>query len=145
MAKKKFDYVLNSEEAPDSIIEISLTPDEKEPKPKTISERVAELAKMPGIMGYIFRNETGATIDINETSKIIDYAMLSTELISCIEVVEQQFEAGSVECVVAKGKDAKVLCLSNDIYKITLFINNSTEHEEIRTKLRQILVDNLVK
>jgi hypothetical protein len=145
MAKKRFDYLLESENQADALIEISSTPDVKETGNKTVTEILAEIGKLPGVIGYISRNETGATIDINAPDKIIDYAMLSTELISCIEVVEQQFEAGSVECVLAKGKYAKVLCLANDIYKISVFMNNSADNEVIRQKLKHTLVRNFVK
>ncbi len=121
-------------ELEDKIV-ISSTPEEEI---ESISDKLAEIRKQEGVIGYIFRGEAAATIDLNEPDKIIDYAMLSTELLDCAQVIEQQFDIGSVECILAEGKNTKVLCIANGGNRTSVFMNEAFDHEDIEKQLIKI-------
>jgi hypothetical protein len=137
MAQKKNDFESETETCEEPIIEISSKPIEDT---KNIGSCLAEIRKLEGVIGYIFRSESAATIDLNEPDKIIDYAMLSTELNGCTDIIEQIFDVGSVECILAEGNNAKVLCIANGLNRISVFMSKSTNHEEIKQKLAQALL-----
>jgi hypothetical protein len=137
MARRKSDFENETETCEETIIEISSKPIEDT---KNIGFILSEIRKLEGIIGYIFRSESAATIDLNEPDKIIDYAMLSTELTGCTDIIEQIFDVGSVECILAEGNNAKVLCIANGLNRISVFMSKSTNHEDIKQKLAQALL-----
>jgi predicted regulator of Ras-like GTPase activity (Roadblock/LC7/MglB family) len=134
MTKKKSDSNIQTEIQQETQIQISSKPDEET---QSISDSLAEIRKLEGVIGYIFRSEMAAKIDLNEPDKIIEYAMLSTELLDCTEVIEQQFDVGSVECIIAEGKHTKVLCIANGINRISVFMSNTCDQEKVRQKIAQ--------
>jgi hypothetical protein len=138
MARKKNDFEGETEIIEEPMIEISSNATEDT---KNIGFGLEKIRKLEGIIGYIFRNESGATIDLNEPDKIIDYAMLSTELTGCIGgVIEQIFDVGSVECILAEGDNVKVLCIANGVNRISVFMSKSANHEDVKQKLAQALL-----
>ena len=137
MAPKKNNFESEIETCEEPRIEISSNPIEDI---NNIDSYLAEISKLEGIIGYIFRSGSAATIDLNEPDKIIDYAMLSTELNGCTDIIEQIFDVGSVECILAEGNDAKVLCIANGLNRISFFMSKSTDREDIKQKLSQALL-----
>jgi hypothetical protein len=137
MQRKKIDFESETETCEETMIEISSKPIEDT---KSIGFNLEKIRKLEGIIGYIFRGDSTATIDLNEPDKIIDYAMLSTELTSCMGVVEQIFDVGSVECILAEGNNVKVLCIANGLNRISVFMTKSANHEDIKQKLAQALL-----
>lgn len=141
MTKKKISYELETETQTDNQIVISSNPQEEtktsHDKTKTLNDSLAEIRKLEGVIGYIFRSEGAATIDLNEPDKIIEYAKLSTELLDCKEVIEQQFDVGSVECIIAEGKNTKVLCIAKGINRISVFMTNTSDYHDVMKKLTQ--------
>ena len=137
MARKNNDFESETETCEETRIEISSNPIEDT---KNIGFSLAKIRKLEGIIGYIFRGDSAATIDLNEPDKIIDYAMLSTELTGCIGIIEQIFDVGSVECILAEGNNVKVLCIANGLNRISVFMSKSTNHEDIKQKLAQALL-----
>ncbi len=135
MAKKKniiTQTVPQTEIETDNEIVISSDPEEKI---KSICDNLAEIRKLEGVIGYIFRSETGATIDLNEPDNIIDYAMVSTEILETSQVVEQQFDTGSIKWILAEGKTVKVLCIADGENRATVFMDTAFDHEEVKQKL----------
>ena len=137
MQRKKIDFESETETCEETMIEISSKPIEDT---KSIGFSLEKIRKLEGVIGYIFRSDSTATIDLNEPDKIIDYAMLSTELTSCMGVIEQIFDVGSVECILAEGDNVKVLCIANGLNRISVFMTKSTNHEDIKQKLAQALL-----
>ena len=56
-----------------------------------LADSLAEIRKLKGVMGYILRSDTSAIIDLTEQEKIIEYAVLSSQISeSSIEMAKQE-------------------------------------------------------
>ena len=94
-----------------------------------------EIKKYDGVVGYILRNTTSASIDLKEPAKMIDYAMLSSTAFDATEEVSDLFELGSIESIIVNGKNVKMLSLTVEQNKISIFMQNDADTEKILEKL----------
>ena len=93
-----------------------------------LSASLAEIRKLKGVIGYILRNNTSAIIDLNEQDKIIQYAVLSTQMHDSSQEIAKQFNLGGTESILVEGKNVKVLCMSIGENKISVFMEKSATH-----------------
>jgi len=94
----------------------------------SLSASLAEIRKLKGVIGYILRNNTSAIIDLNEQDKIIQYAVLSTQMHDSSREIAKQFNLGGTESILVEGKNVKVLCMSIGENKISVFMEKSATH-----------------
>ena len=94
-----------------------------------------EIKKYDGVVGYILRNTTSASIDLKEPAKIIDYAMLSSTAFDATEEVSDVFELGDIKSIIVNGKKVKMLSLTIEQNKISIFMQNNADTEKILEKL----------
>jgi predicted regulator of Ras-like GTPase activity (Roadblock/LC7/MglB family) len=88
-----------------------------------------------GVIGYILRASTSATVDIKDPGKIIDYAVLSTSALETGESLLEAFGLGKLSSVVAKGKDLKMLLITIGEQRISIFMDKNVDHNSIRKEL----------
>jgi predicted regulator of Ras-like GTPase activity (Roadblock/LC7/MglB family) len=94
----------------------------------TLSASLAEIRKLKGVIGYILRSESLAIIDLSEQDKIIDYALLSSQISESSIEMAKQFNLSNIESVLVEGKSAKVLCMSVGENKIGVFMEKTATH-----------------
>jgi predicted regulator of Ras-like GTPase activity (Roadblock/LC7/MglB family) len=94
----------------------------------SLSASLAEIRKLKGVIGYILRSNTSAIIDLNEQDKIIEYAVLSTQMHDSSQEIAKQFNLGETESILVEGKNVKVLCMSIGENKISVFMEKSATH-----------------
>jgi predicted regulator of Ras-like GTPase activity (Roadblock/LC7/MglB family) len=90
-----------------------------------------------GVMGYIMRASTSAAVDIKDPSKIIDYAVLSTSALEAAESLTEAFGLGNLNNVVVEGKDLKMLLITIDEQRISIFMEKNVDHNAICKELPQ--------
>jgi len=88
-----------------------------------------------GIIGYIVRGPTSASVDIKDPSKIIDYAALSAEATESGEVLSETFKLGSIKSIVFEGKNVKMLLLKSGEQELTVFMDRSVDHDAVLREL----------
>jgi predicted regulator of Ras-like GTPase activity (Roadblock/LC7/MglB family) len=88
-----------------------------------------------GIIGYIVRGPTSASVDVKDPSKIIDYAALSAEAMESSDSLSESFDLGKVCSIVLEGKNAKILLLRKGEQEITVFMEKSVDHNAIYKEL----------
>jgi predicted regulator of Ras-like GTPase activity (Roadblock/LC7/MglB family) len=88
-----------------------------------------------GVIGYILRGSTSAAVDIKDPSKIIEYAVLSAAAFESSESLSRLFGLGKIRNVVVEGKDVKILCLTVDDYRLSVFMEKNVDHVPIYKKL----------
>ncbi len=88
-----------------------------------------------GVIGYILRAASSATVDIKDPSKIIDYAVLSTSVLEAAESLLEVFHLGNIGNVVVKGNDLKMLLLTIGDQRITVFMEKNVDHNLICNEL----------
>jgi len=93
------------------------------------------LKSKDGIIGYIIRGPTSASVDIKDPSKIIDYAALSTEATELGEISSEAFDLGKVLYIVVEGKNAKMLLLKKGEQELTVFVEKNVDHNAVLREL----------
>jgi predicted regulator of Ras-like GTPase activity (Roadblock/LC7/MglB family) len=95
-----------------------------------------EIKSYDGVVGYILRNSTSASIDLKDPTKIIDYAILSSSAIDGSQELSELFDLGSVRSITVEGKNVKMLSMVIDENKITIFVEKNADSEKILKRLR---------
>jgi predicted regulator of Ras-like GTPase activity (Roadblock/LC7/MglB family) len=93
-----------------------------------LATSLAEIRKLKGVTGYILRSDSSAIIDLNEKDKVIEYALLSTEINEYGSTVAKQLELGDTESVLVEGKDVKVLTMNVNGNRISIFMEKTATH-----------------
>jgi predicted regulator of Ras-like GTPase activity (Roadblock/LC7/MglB family) len=94
-----------------------------------------EIKKCDGVIGYILRNTTSATIDLNDPTKVIDYAVLSSSTFEASEQISELFDLGKAKNMIVEGKDAKTLHLSVGENNISIFMEKNADAKKILEKI----------
>jgi predicted regulator of Ras-like GTPase activity (Roadblock/LC7/MglB family) len=93
-----------------------------------LAASLAEILKHKAVTGYILRSETSAIIDLTEQDKIIEYAVLSSQIFESSAEMSKLFSLADVENVLVEGKNAKMLCMSKAENKISIFLEKTAAH-----------------
>ena len=88
-----------------------------------------------GVIGYILRAQTSASVDINDPSKIIDYAVLSASVLESVESLLDAFTLGKICNIVVAGSKLKVLLLTVGEHTVSVFMEKNVNHESICKEL----------
>ena len=94
----------------------------------SLAASLAEIRKLKGVMGYILRNNTSAIIDLTEQEKIIEYAILLSQITESSNEMAKQFNLADIESVLVEGKFVKVLCMSIGDNRIGVFMERTATH-----------------
>lgn len=94
----------------------------------SLAASLAEIRKLKGVMGYILRSNTSAIIDLTEQDKIIDYAILLSQISESSREMAKQFNMADIESVLVEGKSVKVLCMCIGENKISIFMEKTATH-----------------
>ena len=97
-----------------------------------------EIKKCDGVIGYILRNTTSATIDLNDPTKVIDYAILSSSTFEASEQLSELFDLGKIKNIIVEGKDIKTLHLSIDENNISIFMEKNANTKKILEKMQTL-------
>jgi predicted regulator of Ras-like GTPase activity (Roadblock/LC7/MglB family) len=97
----------------------------------SLSASLAEIRKLKGVTGYILRSSTSAIIDVEDSDKIFQYAILTSEIHESSVEMAKQFNLGAPESILLEGENIKILCLSMDENKIDVFLEKSVNHVSI--------------
>jgi predicted regulator of Ras-like GTPase activity (Roadblock/LC7/MglB family) len=100
-----------------------------------LSKNLAEIRKAKGVIGYILRSTTAATIDLKEPEKLIEYAILSSQVLDSSREISELFELGDVESTLIEGKEIKALCLVIGENKISIFMEKNADDADILKKV----------
>jgi predicted regulator of Ras-like GTPase activity (Roadblock/LC7/MglB family) len=94
----------------------------------SLAASLAEIRKLRGVMGYILRSNTSAIIDLTEQERIIEYAILLSQITESSNEMAKQFKLADIESVLVEGKFVKVLCMSIGDNRIGVFMERTTTH-----------------
>ena len=97
-----------------------------------------EIKKCDGVIGYILRNTTSATIDLNDPTKLIDYATLSSSTFEASEQLSELFDLGKIKIMKVEGKDINTLHLCIDENDISIFMEKDVDSKRILEKMHTL-------
>jgi predicted regulator of Ras-like GTPase activity (Roadblock/LC7/MglB family) len=115
--------------------EIGDTQQEENETYTDLSNKLAEIRKENGVIGYILRSTTQATIDLKEPEKIVEYAIFSSQVLDSSQEISELFEIGDIESVLIAGKESNALCMDIEGNKISIFMEKNTDHAKILKKV----------
>ncbi len=107
------------------------------PKPKSeertpeLQDTLREIKNREGILGYILRGSNSASIDLKDSTNIIEYALLSATAFEKGQEISAAFEAGEVHMIVLEGKDKKVLLATVGDDRLSIFMEKSVDHKKL--------------
>jgi len=122
-------------ETAETVIVDAVTSSEEDQVFTDLSKNLAEIRKAKGVVGYILRSTTSATIDLKEPEKIIEYAILSSQVVDSSREISELFELGDVESTLIEGKEINALCLVIGENKISIFMEKNADHADILKKV----------
>jgi len=97
-----------------------------------------EVKTFDGVVGYILRNTTSASIDLKDPAKIVDYATLSSTAFEATEELSEIFEMGDFQGMIVNGKNLRMLSLIVDENKISVFMQSNADAEKIMRKIQMV-------
>lgn len=100
-----------------------------------LKAKLEELKNRHGVIGYILRNTTSASIDLKDPAKIIDFAVLSSSAIDASKELSEIFDLGNVSSTVVEGRNVKMLSLTIDENRISIFMEKNVDCEALRNTL----------
>lgn len=101
-----------------------------------LKSNLEETKSYDGVIGYIMRNSTSATIDLKDPTKIVDYAILSSSALDAGNEFSKLFDLGNMEDIVVEGKTVKILSLSIGENKVSVFMDKNADCTQVLKKLR---------
>jgi predicted regulator of Ras-like GTPase activity (Roadblock/LC7/MglB family) len=97
-----------------------------------------EVKTYDGVVGYILRNTTSASIDLKDPAKIVEYATLSSTAFEATEELSEIFEIGNLKDIIVNGKNLRMLSLIVDENKISVFMENNADTEKVMRKIQMV-------
>ena len=92
---------------------------------------VQDIRKERDLLGYILKNDTKAAIDLTDSSKIIEYAMLSSQAFESSETIANSLKLGDIKNILIEGKTVKALCVNTGQNKLSIFMEKTADHADI--------------
>ncbi|MGQ9552350.1 MAG: hypothetical protein ACUVUE_07985 [Candidatus Bathycorpusculaceae bacterium] len=105
---------------------------------QNLRANLEDLNRCEGVIGYILRNSTSATIDLKDPAKLIDYAVLSSSAFDLSSELSELFDLGEVENILLEGKNAKVYSLIVSGNKISVFMEKNADCEKVLERLHPV-------
>jgi len=100
-----------------------------------LKARLEEIKGYDGVIGYILRNATSATIDLKDPTKLIEYAILSSSALDAAEELSELFNLGDFHDILVEGKNSKILSLTIGENRISIFFEKNADIEKPLKKL----------
>lgn len=102
----------------------------KEKEIEELQEILNDIKTVEGVIGYILRSSSSASIDLKDPTKVIDYATLSATALKAGLEVSSVFEIGKAKTTVLEGGDIKVLLMMIGDNRLSVFMENQVDHKK---------------
>ena len=110
--------------------------EEKQVSPD-LATRLSKTCERLGVLGFILRDATTATINLKEPEKIVEYALLTSQALESSQEINQMFNLGDFESTLVEAKEMKTLCFVLDENRVSIFMKKDVDHSDILNSVRQ--------
>ena len=115
--------IIDTETAPSSF--------ENSEEYSALSEKLAEIRKIEGVIGYILRDSNSATIDLDDPDKTVEYALASSKAIHCAQRLSEEIDIKEVEFTIMESQAIKALFIAKGENRIDIFMQKTVDHNPI--------------
>jgi predicted regulator of Ras-like GTPase activity (Roadblock/LC7/MglB family) len=102
---------------------------------RSLRSNLDDIKTDDGVIGYILRNSSSATIDLKDPTKVIDYAILSSCSLDASKEVSALFNLGETKSIFVEGKSINVLSLIVGESSISVFLEKNADWKTVLKKL----------
>ena len=110
--------------------------DETKLENEKLLKKLQTIRKQKGIVGYILRNSKTASIDLEDSNKIIEYAILSSAANEISQDMTKTLQIGEVKDLIVMSKTMKVLSKNIKDHQVTLFMEKNVNHKKLSDSLQ---------
>jgi predicted regulator of Ras-like GTPase activity (Roadblock/LC7/MglB family) len=103
---------------------------DKDPDFADLRSSLTEISKVEGVRGFILRNSTSAVIDLQNPTKLGDYALLSSQATDACQEISDLFKLEVTKTVI-EGADLKVLSMIIGKNRLSVFMEKNVDHTDI--------------
>jgi predicted regulator of Ras-like GTPase activity (Roadblock/LC7/MglB family) len=97
---------------------------------------LAEVKKFKGVTGFILRNQSSAFIDLEDSDKLADYALLSSLAFDASKDFSEVFDLGEIRNIFLNGKNIKILSVNIGENQVSVFMKKGANVERVLEKLQ---------
>jgi predicted regulator of Ras-like GTPase activity (Roadblock/LC7/MglB family) len=102
-----------------------------------LRSKLAEIRKCDGIIGYMLRDPNSALVDLNEPTRIPEYAIFSSATGEAAIKLSKALSLGDIKHVIVEGKHARMLLVNVGKTRISVFTQKNTDVNNILNKLKE--------
>ncbi len=128
--RKKTTEVTAQESQMPAIVEEATIPS------NNLKRKLEEIRRLDGVRGYIARDETSAIVNLEDKTKLTDYALFASSILEVGKELSKSFSLNEPKEMVVEGADAKVLSTMIDGNRVSIFADKNVESEKILRNLR---------
>ena len=100
-----------------------------------VEEKLQDIMDQEGIIGYILRDKKSASVDLKDPTKITDYAILSATAFDVGHNMTETLQMGEVDTIVVESEETKLLSMTINNHRLSLFMEKSVDHNKLYKKL----------
>jgi len=101
-----------------------------------LQEKLQKIKDQEGIIGYILRGSESASIDLKDTKKIVEYAILSSTAFDAGSNMTETLQMGEVDTIVVESEETKILSMNINNHRLSIFMEKSVDHNRICRSLK---------
>jgi hypothetical protein len=105
-------------------------PLDEDPAFAGLHSNLMQINKIPGIKGYILKNQTTAVIDLQTPNTLTENALLLSETIEACQEFSKLFHLAATKSVI-EGPDTKMICMIVGENKLGIFMEKNVDHTDI--------------
>lgn len=93
-----------------------------------LQQKIDKIMAEDGVVGYILRNSTSASINLKDPKKVTEYALLSSSTVEASAQLLDSFKLGDVKQMLVEGRNAKLLFFTAKDHKVSILMEKSVDH-----------------
>ena len=109
-------------------------------EPKTdaeiLQEKLHDITDQEGIIGYILRGSKIVTVDLKDSTKIVDYAILSSTAFDVCQSMTEILEIGEICTMLIETEEIKLLSMPITDHRLNLFMEKNVDHNKVSKNLK---------
>jgi hypothetical protein len=114
----------------------TVTQPTEEAKPQSLRGNLVEIRKIQGVTGFILKDASTAFFDLQDTAKLVEYAIMSSETFNSYISLASLFNMGNMENTLVECTNMQMLCATIGENTVSIFMDRNMDAAGILQKLQ---------